>query len=249
MSLANVIEIVKRFLSKIVDSLNRLLKLLFQGKYRRQTTPKISTSEKKEKHQVPEQINIEKSKFASSPRSMPEQQSAAGEISPTYNEDRIALQIRDPWWIHCYWEVSALTKDELKESFGEQYYQASWALRAYDVSSIIFNGFNAHRYFDISINAQSDNWHINVSSGRSFCVDLGLKLRDGRFILVLRSNTVTTPLDQPSWVIDEEWLIPDEEFLKLYGFGPNATSPMGKRIRKRIGEHISSSGFIPAAKK
>jgi hypothetical protein len=60
---------------------------------------------------------------------------------------------------------------------------------------------------------------------------------------------VTTPLDQPSWVIDEEWMIPDEEFYKMYGFGPSATSPFGKRRKRGFGEFISSPGFIPKAKK
>ena len=174
MSLTKIIGFIKDLLGKIFNLLHNFLNLLFQGKFKSQKSREIVTSEKIKTQQIPEQITIEKSKFSSSPRSMPEQKTSAQEIPHTYNEDRIALQIRDPWWIHCYWEVTALSKDKLKESFGEQYLQASWALRVYDVSSIIFNGFNAHRYFDISLNAESDNWYINVSSGRSYCVDLGL---------------------------------------------------------------------------
>ncbi|MBL7196483.1 MAG: DUF4912 domain-containing protein [Candidatus Omnitrophica bacterium] len=246
MNLAKNTEAIKRFFEKIINLFRGSFKILFQKKPKLQKIQKDIVSGKISESRKPKQITIERSKFSSWSSSVQEHKPITQELPSAYNEDKIVLQIRDPWWIHCYWEMTTQTKVKLKESFGDQYNQVNWILRVYDVSFIIFNGDNAHRYFDISINSQADNWYINVSSGSSFCVDLGLKLKDGRFILVSRSNTVTTPLDKPSGIIDEEWLISDEEFLKLYGFGLGGTSPMGKR--RRIGEYISSSGFISAAK-
>jgi len=168
---------------------------------------------------------------------------SAQELPSNYNEDKIVLQVRDPWWMHSYWEITQNTKDRLKYSLGEKYHQADWILRVYDVSFIIFNGSNAHRYFDIGVGYDSNNWYINVSSGSSFCVDLGLRFKDGTFITVVRSNTVTTPLDGPSSILDEEWMILDEEFMKLYGAGFGGTSP-GARRRRKLKEYISSLGFL-----
>ena len=220
---------------------------MFQKRPQLQETQRNVLSERTDVYQQPRQITIEKSKFSSLPRSIAEEKSIIKDLPSSYGEDSIKLAIRDPWWIYCYWGVTTQTESKLRESIGEQYHKANWVLRVYDVSFIIFNGNNAHRYFDISINPQANSWYINVSSGRSFCVDLCLKLDDGSFAMVLRSNTVMTPLDGPSWIMDEEWLIPDEEFMKLYSFGMNATSLRMKR--REIDEHISSSGFRPLESK
>jgi len=238
---------IKILIIRIFHLLLRAFEFIFKRRIESQHPQEPALSNEIKESSKPKQITIEKSKFSPWPRSTHGHKPVTQELPFGYGEDRIVLQIRDPWWVHCYWEVANLTKDKLKESFGDEYLQASRVLRVYDVTSIIFNGFNAHRYFDISIGSEADNWYINVSSGRSFCVDLGLELKDGRFILILRSNTVTTPLDGPSWIVDEEWWIPDEEFFKLYGFGLFGSSPRGRR--KRIGEHISSSGFVSKAKK
>jgi hypothetical protein len=71
-------------------------------------------------------------------------------------------------------------------------------------------------------------------------------LSNGRFITVLRSNVVQTPLDGPSWVTDEEWMIPDDMFARLYGmgFGQGKSSPIGKAWRERM---ISSPGMASMA--
>jgi hypothetical protein len=179
---------------------------------------------------------------------MPDHRPLRQDLPHGYDENKIILQVRDPWWIHSYWEVTSQTKNKLSESLGGQYHEASWALRVYDVSFVSFNGNNAHSFSDILINQEANNWYINVSGGRSFCVDLGLKLRDGRFITIIRSNTVTTPLDGPSWITDEEWLIPDDLFQRLYGLSFGVGSSPGKGIKEIVKERfISSPGLASMA--
>lgn len=154
-----------------------------------------------------------------------------------YGQDKIILQVRDPRWIHAYWEVGAKTLKRLKAELKDDFYNARRIMRVYDVSYIIFNGNNAHRFFDIHINAHANNWYIDTAGpGRSWCVDLGLLLPDGRFIVIVRSNTVTTPLEGPSWITDEEWMIPEDMFARLYGmgFGLGRSSPVGKGWQERV---------------
>jgi len=161
-----------------------------------------------------------------------------------YGIDKIILCVRDPWWIYSYWEVVDATWNRLKHELGDDFYKAKKILRVYDVSNIIFNGTNAHRYFDIELNLDALSWYIDTAGpGRSWCVDLGLRLPDGRFITIVRSNTVSTPLDGPSWITDEEWMIPDDMFARLYGmgFGFGKSSPVGKGWQERF-KHVLSSG-------
>jgi hypothetical protein len=157
------------------------------------------------------------------------------------------LLVRDPWWLYTYWELTNATVDKFKNELGDNFYKSTRVLRVYDVTNIIFNGNNANRFFDIVINDFASSWYIDAAGpGRSWCVDLGLRLPNGRFITILRSNVVQTPLDGPSWITDEEWMIPDDMFARLYGmgFGLGRSSPVGKHWRERI---ISSPGIASMA--
>lgn len=148
------------------------------------------------------------------------QSPTAMELPSGYNEDKICAQVRDPWWIHLYWEVRSRTVEQLKNRLGRDFYGAQTALRIYDITCIRFDGKNAHRYFDININLEKNNWYVDIAeAGRCWCVDIGFKLRDGRFITLACSNSVTTPLAGPSGITDEEWMIPEETFECLYGMG------------------------------
>jgi hypothetical protein len=171
------------------------------------------------------------------PRTMPQ------DLPAGYGKDKIVLQTRDPWWIHAYWEVTAETFDRLREQFGNAFFNAKRILRVYDVSHIIFDGTNAHRFFDIEISSYANNWYIDTGGpGRYWCVDLGLLLSDNRFITIVRSNTVFTPLEGPSWVTDEEWMVPEDMFARLYGmgFGLGRSSPVGKAWQERIKRELFS---------
>lgn len=182
------------------------------------------------------ETKVEKSKFFTpeTPRVVPK---ILQELSSRYGQDKIVLQTRDSWWIHAYWEVTPQTIDNLKQRLGNTFYSAKIVLRVYDVSHIVFNGTNAHRFFDVEINYDANSWYIDTAGpGRAWCVDIGLRLATGEFIMIVRSNTVDTPLECPSWVTDEEWMIPEEMFTRLYGmgFGFGRSSPAGKAWQERV---------------
>ena len=239
----------KKFKELLKDSFKKITNWV-KNNFKKTLEPKkpkdVTTTKRSIESQKPIQIAVEESKYYSQPRTMPEYRPMRQDLPPVYEEDRIVLQVRDPWWIHAYWEIRPQTKDKLRDSLRDEYHQASWCLRIYDVSFIVVNGDNAHSYFDIQLNTEANNWYISVSPGRSYCVDLGLKLRDGRFIMIVRSNSVTTPLDGPSWITDEEWLIPDDLFNKLYGlsFGSSPRKGIRQIIKERF---ISSPGWASMA--
>lgn len=189
------------------------------------------------------EIAVEKAKFFTPEATRPAPRIMPQDLPAGYGKDKIVLQARDPWWLHAYWEIAAQTLDRLKEQLGNAFFSAKRILRVYDVSFIIFDGKNAHRFFDIHMTPETNNWYIDTAGpGRSWCVDLGLLLNDNRFITILRSNTVSTPLDGPSWITDEEWMIPEEMFARLYGmgFGLGRSSPVGKAWQERIKRELFS---------
>lgn len=227
-------------LRKIKDKLNKIIRKrkpskaisAISSRFKRKQTPK-----KPERELIgTREVAVEKTKF-STPEPIRHQRAMPQELPCEYGKDRIVLQSRDPWWLHTYWEVVPQTFDRLKAQLGDDFYRAKNVLRVYDVTNIIFDGTNAHRFFDIYTSPGATNWYIDTKGpGRSWCVDFGLLLPDGRFIMIVRSNTAYTPIEGPSWITDEEWMVPDEMFARLYGmgFGFGKSSPVGKAWQERM---------------
>ena len=183
------------------------------------------------------ELEVGKTKFSTPPEPHREMRRMVEDLPGGYGEDRIVLQVRDPWWLHSYWEVTGATLEGLKGRIGDAFYGAKMILRVYDISHIHFNGKNAHRSFDIEVGFQTSSWYIDTAGpGRSWCVEVGLRLASGEFIKIARSNIVHTPLEGPSWVTDEQWMVPDEMFARLYGmgFGFGRSSPVGKAWQERM---------------
>jgi len=210
--------------------------------------PKITKAKaappKLTKKEIPgaQEIAVGRAKF-SHPEASRVHRGLPQELPGAYGRDRMVLMVRDPWWLFTFWEVRPETVDRIKNELKDDFYKAQRVLRVYDVTNINFNGNNANKFFDININEFASSWYIeSAAPGRSWCVDLGLRLPNRRFITILRSNIVHSPLDSASSVTDEEWMIPDELFARLYGmgFGLGKSSPVGKSW---IARSISSPGM------
>jgi hypothetical protein len=196
-----------------------------------------------------QQLAVEKSKF-STPVALGAPRVMLTDLPSGYGRDRIVIQVRDPWWIHAYWEILGTTLDRIKSEIGDKSFSAKRALRVYDISHITFNGKNAHRFFDIDVGPNATSWYIDTGGpGRSWCVDIGLLLADSSFIMIARSNVVHTPLAGPSWILDEEWMIPEDMFARLYGmgFGFGKSSPLGKAWQERMRRALFSGIFSSVA--
>ncbi|MFA7634819.1 MAG: DUF4912 domain-containing protein [Bacillota bacterium] len=124
-----------------------------------------------------------------------------------YGTTRIVLQVRDPFWMHAYWEIAEDMAISLRRQLGEELDRSNLTLRIHDVTGIAFDGHNSVGSFDKQVHPFANNWYLNVSeSDRSYCVDLGLLTSTSQFHLIARSNTVHTPRVSPSPIVDEEWL-------------------------------------------
>ena len=152
------------------------------------------------------------------------------ELPDAYGDNRIVLIVRDPEWLFTYWE---LRKDVIDSAWNTLIPLADWAktiLRVYDVTDIIFNGYNAHKYFDIEVTDGARSWHIHAGEpNRSFCVDIGFLAPDRTFRVLSRSNIVRTPRMGVSEVVDEEWMSIKELYEKAY-------IPMGRGISESVFE-------------
>ena len=127
--------------------------------------------------------------------------------------------VKDPWWLHAYWEIQPGTERAARSQLlPHEVAGLQSVLRVYDVTDADFPAHPAQRTFDIGLSGMATNWYIQTNApGRSFIVDIGLLTHTGRFLLLARSNRVTTPRFGPSDVIDEAWMTTDEAYWKLFG--------------------------------
>ncbi|TVM03022.1 MAG: DUF4912 domain-containing protein [Candidatus Brocadia sp. WS118] len=132
---------------------------------------------------------------------------AIPELPEDYGDNRIVLMVRDTGCLFAYWELRKEVLDNILNTLGSMAHSAKMVLRIYDVTDVIFNGNNAHTYFDIEVTGGTRSWYIHTGKpNRSFCADIGFLTPNGTFRLIARSNPVITPRAGVSEVVDEAWM-------------------------------------------
>jgi hypothetical protein len=169
-----------------------------------------------------------------------------------YGKDRIVAMVRDPYWLHCYWELTRLSVQRAEAALGQEWHGAKPILRLVDVSSRDTTSSAESIVKDIEIHGGCNNWYVDVlNPPKSYRVDIGYLSNRGRFYVLARSNVVSTPRAGVSDVIDENWADFDaKQADRIYamsgGFDPTASSLELKqlfeeRLRRPLGSPAISS--------
>jgi len=115
--------------------------------------------------------------------------------------DRLVLMVRDPFWLHAFWEVSAKTMERARVALGHLWYTSIPVLRLFRLSSDGTGAPKRQLVRDIPVHGGVSNWYLDVMNPPStFIVELGYLTREKKFYPTLSSNIVETPQQQ---VIDE----------------------------------------------
>jgi hypothetical protein len=177
-----------------------------------------------------------------------------------YGKDRIVVMVRDPYWLHAYWELTRNAIARAESALGQDWHGAKPILRLLDVSSHDTTSTSESVLRDIDIHGGCNNWYIEVGNPpKSFRVDIGYLSKHGRFYCIARSNVVVTPRANVSDLIDENWAdIDTKKADRIYamsgGFDPTASSLELKqlfeeRLRRPMGSpavtSFGSGAFLP----
>jgi hypothetical protein len=172
-----------------------------------------------------------------------------------YDETILSLMARDPYWVYAYWDISSTDVCRIDRDHGYGAWSAgAKMLRVYDVTE--GSAHSARALMSIGIGDDSTSWYINVpEANRAYCADIVLITPAGREITLARSNSVLTPRDGVSDVIDEEWMVL-HEYDRLYwmsaGFGPSSPEFqrrfVARAMRRKLlmGSQFLAAGFSPA---
>lgn len=124
-----------------------------------------------------------------------------GDLPWSYGKTELVLMPVDPFLLYAYWDFS------LKDWEKIQTRRNPVVLRIYDITTIRFDGKNAHHYFDVPVFLGAQHWYVPLwSAEKSFCADLGWLLQDGSFDSIIRSNVVQTPRAGVSSFEEKRWI-------------------------------------------
>ena len=161
-------------------------------------------------------------------------------------KDRVIVMVRDPFWLHAYWELSRTTLARAQAALGQEWHAARPILRLMDVTSEDTTSASERHIRDIAIHGGVNNWYIDVAAPpRSFRVDIGYLGRGGKFFVLARSNVVSTPRAGVSDAIDENWSSVQEQFQKIYqqsggSTGSSATNDLRDLFEERLRRPMQS---------
>jgi hypothetical protein len=189
-------------------------------------------------------VGVPKDLSAKQPRTLP----------TGYGKDRIVVMVRDPYWLHAYWELTHQAVQRAEAALGQDWHGAKPILRLFDVSTQETTSTSETPVRDIEIHGGCNNWYIEVQNPpKSYRIDIGYLSKRGQFFVLARSNVVATPRANLSDRIDENWAdfdpaAADRIFAMSSGFDPtHAASSLElkelfeERLRRPMGSPAVTS--------
>ena len=132
-------------------------------------------------------------------------------------KERIVVMVRDPYWLHAFWEVKRQSVERVQAAMSQDWHTARPYLRLLEVSDGGNSSASERVIRDIEVHGGVSNWYVHVDdSPGSYRLELGYMGSTGRFYPLVRSNVVSTPEPGSSDAIDENWTDVAENFDKIY---------------------------------
>ena len=191
--------------------------------------------------QVKRKINQLQEKLASI-RNLAAATSHGGEC----RQDRLVVMVRDPYWLHAYWELAQRSVDRAQVAMGQRWHSAQPVLRLYHTHG---EAATIHQR-DIPIHGGVSNWYIDVQDPpQDYRLEIGYLADDGYFYCVARSNEVSTPPAGASDALDENWTAVAENADRIFamsgGYSPQGASRelqelLEERLRRPLGSPMKT---------
>ncbi len=132
-------------------------------------------------------------------------------------QDRLVVMVRDPYWLHAYWEMSRQSIDRAKAALNQNWHGAKPVLRLLELARDGTTSSVRRIVRDIEIHGGVNNWYVDVHEPpKSFQMEIGYLSLDGRFVSLSKSNVVTTPQVGPVNTVDGNWAEVAEDFDRIF---------------------------------
>lgn len=160
--------------------------------------------------------------------------------------DRLVVMVRDPYWLHAYWELTQRSVDRAQAAMGQRWHGAQPVLRVFRIR----NDAAAVHERDITIHGGVRNWYVDVQDPPAdYKLEIGYLALDGYFYCLARSNEVSTPPAGTSDAVDENWTAVAENADRIFamsgGYSPQGASRelqelLEERLRRPLGSPMKT---------
>ena len=168
------------------------------------------------------------------------------EAGQAKDKDRLVVMVRDPYWLHVYWELSRKSIERAKVALGQYWHGARPVLRLCEVLRDGTTTATRQPIRDVEIHGGVSNWYIDVHNPpQSYQLDIGYLASGGRFYCLARSNVVSTPPAAAADTFDKNWADVAKDFDRIFALSGGYSEPaangelkevLEERLRRPIGD-------------
>ncbi len=165
-------------------------------------------------------------------------------------KDRLVVMVRDPYWLHAYWEISRKSMERVKVALGQYWHAAKPVLRVYEVLRDGTTTAIRQPIRDVVVHGGVNNWYIDVQNPpKTYQLDLGYVSPGNRFHCVARSNVVSTPPAAAADSFDKNWADVAKEYDRIFALSGGYSEPEAntelrevfeERLQRPIGDPVAS---------
>ncbi len=166
----------------------------------------------------------------------------------SYGQDRLTAAAVDPDRLYAYWELTDDAIARAREGLGLGGRESWLNLRVYDTSGLIFDGTNAHVYFDHRVERWDRQWFFQIGKPSSTAhVEIGVKSAEGFFVKIARSSRVDFPRSEPAPRSEPEWMtvLPVTGEVRRAGVGLPSAGPRNGAPAPREEAGARAEPFTP----
>jgi hypothetical protein len=164
------------------------------------------------------------------------------------SHDRLVVMVRDPYWLHAYWELTRASVERARAALAQYWHGARPILRLAEVSHDGTTSNVRKILRDIEIHGGVSNWYIDVPEPpKSFQVEIGYLALDGHFVCLARSNVVTTPSADAALGLDRNWADVADDCDHIYAMSGGEEEECSdlknifeERLRRPLGGSLAS---------
>ena len=155
-------------------------------------------------------------------------------------KDRLIVMVRDPYWLHAYWELSRRSIERARAAMGQYWHQSHPVLRLHELSGNGTTSSARQPVRDIEIHGGVNNWYINVHNPpKSYQVEIGYLSPGNRFYSLARSNVVRTPSGMAGDTFDKNWSEVAKDFDRIYAMsGGYVEQESNGELKEIFEEHL-----------
>jgi len=154
-----------------------------------------------------------------------------------YAKDRLVVMVRDPYWLHAYWELSRKSVERAKVALGQYWHGARPVLRVCEVLRDGTTTSSRQPIRDVEIHGGVNNWYIDVyNPPKTYQLDIGYLAAEGKFYCLARSNVVNTPAAAVGDAFDRNWADVAKDFDRIFALSGGYSEPGGNGDLKEVFE-------------